>query len=324
MKRMFRVITTVTVAAVMLVSTVQAGELVFGHGANPGNPRYDAAEMFGQLVTACSPDMDVKVAPSATMGDDSEMLTSAQAGIIQMSANSQGPLAQIIPEIGMLGLPFLFKDLPNVWNVLDGEIGQMLDKKANEAGLKIITFWDNGFRQTTHTKKFVDSLDAIKGMMIRTPPDEVTTDIFKALGATPAPLAWSELPTALQAGTFEGQENPLTNIYSAKIHTITPYITMTDHKYESTPVVASLMWWQSLSAKEQACVESSAKQAGWYQRGRSYVDSISLKKIMENEGAQFKSIDKKVFQNATESVYAKYGEKYGSFIDTLRKSAAAN
>ena len=200
----------------------------------------------------------------------------------------------------------------------------MLDKKANEAGLKIITFWDNGFRQTTHTKKFVDSLDAIKGMMIRTPPDEVTTDIFKSLGATPAPLAWSELPTALQAGTFEGQENPLTNIYSAKIHTITPYITMTDHKYESTPVVASLMWWQSLSAKEQACVVSSAKQAGWYQRGRSYVDSMSLKKVMENEGAQFKSIDKKVFQKATESVYAKYGEKYGSFIDTLRKSAAAN
>ncbi len=324
MKRMFRVITTVAIATVMLASTVQAGELVFGHGANPGNPRYDAAEMFGQLMTACSPETVVKVAPSATMGDDSEMLTSAQAGIIQMSANSQGPMAQIVPEIGMLGLPFLFKDLPNVWNVLDGEIGGMLDKKANEAGLKIITFWDNGFRQTTHTKKFVDSLDAIKGMMIRTPPDEVTTDIFKSLGATPAPLAWSELPTALQAGTFEGQENPLTNIYSAKIHTITPYITMTDHKYESTPVVASLMWWQSLSAKEQACVVSSAKQAGWYQRGRSYVDSMSLKKVMENEGAQFKSIDKKVFQKATESVYAKYGEKYGSFIDTLRKSAAAN
>ncbi len=324
MKRMFRVITTVAVATAMLASTVQAGELVFGHGANPGNPRYDAAEMFGQLMTACSPDTVVKIAPSSTMGDDSEMLTSAQAGIIQMSANSQGPMAQIVPEIGMLGLPFLFKDLPNVWNVLDGEVGQMLDKKANEAGLKIITFWDNGFRQTTHTKKFVDSLDAIKGMMIRTPPDEVTTDIFKALGATPAPLAWSELPTALQAGTFEGQENPLTNIYSAKIHTITPYITMTDHKYESTPVVASLMWWESLSSKEQACVESAAKQAGWYQRGRSYIDSIGLKKVMENEGAQFKAIDKKVFQDATESVYAKYGEKYGSFIDTLRKSAAAN
>ena len=79
------------------------------------------------------------------MGDDSEMLTSAQAGIIQMSANSQGPMAQIVPEIGMLGLPFLFKDLPNVWNVLDGEIGGMLDKKANEAGLKIITFWDKRF-----------------------------------------------------------------------------------------------------------------------------------------------------------------------------------
>ncbi len=324
MKKMFRVIGTLTAAIVMLASVGQADELVFGHGANPGNPRYDAAEMFAKLMTACSPGTVVKVAPSATMGDDSEMLTSAQAGIIQMTANSQGPMAQIIPEIGMLGLPFLFKDLPNVWRVLDGEVGQMLDKKAQDAGLKIITFWDNGFRQTTHTKKFVDTLDAIKGMMIRTPPDEVTTDIFKALGATPAPLAWSELPTALQAGTFEGQENPLTNIYSAKIHTITPYITMTNHKYESTPVVASLSWWSSLSKDEQTCVENAAKQAGWYQRGRSYIDSIALKKVMENEGAQFKNIDTKVFQNATEPVYAKYSKQYGSFIDALRKSAAAN
>lgn len=324
MKRMFRVISAIAVTMVMLVSVGQADELVLGHGANPGNPRYDAAEMFGKLMTACSPDTVVKVAPSATMGDDSEMLTSAQAGIIQMSANSQGPMAQIVPEIGMLGLPFLFKDLPNVWRVLDGEVGAMLDKKANEAGLKIITFWDNGFRQTTHTDKFVDSLDAIKGMMIRTPPDEVTTDIFKSLGATPAPLAWSELPTALQAGTFEGQENPLTNIYSAKIHTITPYITMTDHKYESTPVVASLMWWNSISKEQQTCVESAAKAAGWYQRGRSYIDSIALKKVMENEGAKFKAIDKAVYQKATEPVYEKYSKKYGSFIDALRKSAAAN
>ena len=324
MKRMFRVIGTLTAALLMLASVGQADELVFAHGANPGNPRYDAAEMFGKLMSACSSGTSVNVAPSSTMGDDSEMLTSAQAGIIQMSANSQGPLAQIVPEVGMLGLPFLFKDLPNVWRVLDGEVGQMLDKKANAAGLKVITFWDNGFRQTTHTDKFVDSLAAIKGMMIRTPPDEVTTDIFKSLSATPAPLSWSELPTALQAGTFEGQENPLTNIYSAKIHTITPYITMTDHKYESTPVVASLMWWNSISKEEQACVVDSAKAAGWYQRGRSYIDSIALKKIMENEGAQFKTVDKAVFQKATEPVYAKYGKKYGSFIDTLRKAAAGN
>lgn len=322
MKRLFQVISTMAVIVLLMVSIGQAREIVLAHGENPGNPRYVAAEMFAALVPACSSDLTVKIAPSATMGDDAEMLTSAQVGIIQMTANSQGSMAQIVPEVGMLGLPFMFNDLPDVWRVLDGEAGRVLDQKAQQAGLKILTFWDNGFRHTTHTKKFVDSIGAIKGMKIRTPPDQVTIEIFRTLGANPAPLAWSELPTALQAGTFEGQENPLTNIYTAKLHTITPYITMTGHKYESTPVVASLGWWKSLSSQQQACVENSAIQAGWYQRGLSYTDNLRLKKVMEDEGAKFKDIDKKVFIGATEPVYERYTKQHGSFINLLRKSSA--
>ena len=77
------------------------------------------------------------------------------AGVIQMSANSQGPLAQIVPEVGMLGLPFLFEDLPSVWEVLDGEVGEMIDQKAQNAGLKVLTFWDNGIRHVSHVSKNV-------------------------------------------------------------------------------------------------------------------------------------------------------------------------
>lgn len=301
-------------------SCATAEEVVFAHGANPGNPRYEAAEMFSELVSGCS-NLIVNNAPSATMGNDGEVLIAAQAGIIEMSANSQGSLAQIIPEVGMLGLPFLFKNELSVWQVLDGVIGRRLDEKAQKVGLKIITFWDNGFRNVTHVSKFIVAPEDAQGMNIRTPPDTVTIDIFDALGATPAPLAWSELPTALSSGTFDGQENPLTNIYSAKLHEITPYVSMTGHKYESTPVVAGLDWWETLTFDDRACVERSARQAGWYQRGRNMLANKSLRALMEVEGAQFNEVDTEAFVKATNVVYLKYVEKLGGFVSDLRSEA---
>ena len=322
MKKSTKTFALVVTAAWGLSAQVNAAELVLAHGANPGNPRYDAANMFAALVPTCASDITVKVAPSATMGDDAEMLTSATAGIIQMTANSQGSMAQIVPEVGMLGLPFLFSDLPNAWKVLDGEIGDMIDQKAQEKGLKVITFWDNGIRNVTHTSKHVATPADISGMKIRTPPDQVTLDMFKALGANPAPLAWSELPTALRAGTFDGQENPLTNIYSAKLHDITPYISLTGHKYEGTPVVAGLGWWSGLSDDDKACITNAAKEAGWYQRGRSLLDNATLKAQMESEGAKFMEVDKNAFAEGTASVYAKYEESLGEFVSKLKSAAS--
>ncbi|MFC6671158.1 TRAP transporter substrate-binding protein [Marinobacterium aestuariivivens] len=320
MKSLRKSLLAVSITVAASSSIAQAEELVFAHGANPGNPRYDAAEMFAAIVPSCS-DLTVNHAPSATMGNDAEMLTSAQAGVIQMSANSQGAFAQIVPEVGMLGLPFLFKDEPAVWRVVDGPVGDALDKKAQEAGLKIVTFWDNGFRNVTHTDKFVSKPADVEGMKIRTPPDQVTIDIFKALGANPAPLAWSELPTALRSGTFDGQENPLTNIYSAKLHEITPYISMTGHKYESTPVVAGLGWWNSLSEDDQACITAAAKQAGWYQRGSNMLANKKLQSVMEDEGAKFTTVDREALMKATASVYDKYEEELGGFVSDLRAAA---
>ena len=309
-------------ATTMMVTGAKAAEVIFAHGANPGNPRYIAAEKWAEVFKECTGgEHTVNVAPSATMGDDVEMLTSATAGVINITANSQGSMSQIVPEIGLLGLPFLFNDLPAAWKVLDGEVGELLDKRAQDAGLKIVGFWDNGIRNVSHVSKNVASPADLKGMKIRTPPDQMTVDIFEALGAAPAPLAFSELPTALQSGVFDGQENPLTNIYSSKIHEITPYITLTGHKYESTPVVAGLSWWSGLDEKTQGCVTQATAEAGKLQRKLSHEGDQSLRPKMEAEGVKFADADKKAYQEATASVYDKYAEKYPELVEALKKAA---
>ena len=309
-------------ATTMIAGAAQADEVIFAHGSNPGNPRYVAAEKWAEHFTECTGgEHSVNVAPSATMGDDAEMLTSATAGVIQVTANSQGAMSQIVPEIGLLGLPFLFKDLPTAWTVLDGEVGDMIDQRAQNAGLKVLGFWDNGIRNITHLDKHVSEPGDLSGMQIRTPPDQMTIDIFEALGASPAPLAWSELPSALQSGVFDGQENPLVNIYSAKLHEITPYVTLTGHKYESTPVVAGLAWWSGLDEATQRCVLEATAEAGQMQRQMVQASDDELRPKMEAEGATFAEADKAAYQAATQSVYDKYAADYPELVAALRKAA---
>lgn len=312
----------VLAATTMIPAVALADEVIFGHGSNPGNPRYVAAEKWAELFTACTGGAhSVNHAPSATLGDDAEMLTSAAAGVIQVTANSQGAMSQIVPEIGLLGLPFLFKDLPTAWEVLDGEVGDMIDKRAQNAGLKLLGFWDNGIRNVTHLNKHVAKPGDLKGMKIRTPPDQMTIDIFEALGASPAPLAWSELPSALQSGVFDGQENPLVNIYTAKLHEITPYVTMTGHKYESTPVVAGLAWWSGLDEATKTCALEATAEAGKLQRQLVQSSDTELRPKMEAEGAKFAEADKAAYQEATQSVYDKYAGQYPELVAALRKAA---
>jgi len=311
---------TILAGTTLIAGAAQASDVVFAHGENPGNPRYVAAEKWAELYADCT-GASVNVAPSATMGNDVEMLTSATAGIIQITANSQGAMSQIVPEIGLLGLPFLFSDLPSAWAVMDGDLGEMLDARAQSAGLKVLGFWDNGIRNITHLSKHVTEPADLAGMQIRTPPDQMTIDIFEALGASPAPLAWSELPTALQSGAFDGQENPLTNIHSARLHEITPYVTISGHKYESTPVVAGLAWWSGLDEATQACALDATAEAGAMQRQMSLDADEALRPVMEAEGAQFAQANRDAFIEATAAVYDKYAANFPEIVAALREAA---
>lgn len=315
-----KLITALTLT-VALTSPLAAQEVIFGHGAAPGNPRDIAANAWAEAFAACSEGATVNVAGAATMGDDVEMLTSASAGIIQVSANSQGAMSQMVPEIGLLGLPFLFADLPTAWEVLDGEVGEMLDERAQAAGLKILGFWDNGIRHISHMTKNVPEPADLAGMNIRTPPGQMGIDIFTALGASPAPLSFSELPTALQSGVFDGQENPLTNIYSSKIHEITKFITLTGHMYEATPVVAGLSWWSGLDEATQTCLLEATAQAGETQRNLSLEAEETLRPIMEAEGVTFAEANRDAYREATASIYEKYAETYPELVEALRSAA---
>ncbi|WP_305075811.1 TRAP transporter substrate-binding protein [Propionivibrio sp.] len=298
-------------------------KITFGHGAAPGNPRTIAADKFAELVKAKSGGaLEVTVAGAAMLGDDAAMLTSLRTGTLAISANSQGATSAIVPELAALGLPFLFTKSDDGVKVLNGKIGDLLKPKFDAVGLVPIGWWDNGIRHITNSKRAIKTPDDLKGLKFRTPPDPATIDIFQALGAATAQIAFSELYVALQQKVVDGQENPLTNIASAKIFEVNPFISLSAHKWECTPVLMSKMAWNRLDAKSKEIIMEAMAEATTLQINASNQDNIKLEKeFRANSALTVSDVDLDAFRKQTAPVFDKWEQKpFGAFVKDLRKT----
>lgn len=311
-------------AAIALYSTSAMAQYQLSHNAAPGNPKSDASLRFSELVAEKTEGrVKIDVGGSAQFGEDAEALTNMRLGTLAFSANSQGTTSAVVPEIAVLGLPFLFENLPQAWEVMDGPVGEKLAAAADAQGLVILAFWDNGIRQTSNNTRPIEKPADLAGLKIRTPPDPITIDIFNALGANPTPLAFSELYIALQQGVVDGQENPLINIYSSKLFEVQKYISLTNHKYESTLLVASKIIFDTFTPEDQAAIREAALEAGKFNRERSQSDEAKLRATLEEAGVVFNEVESQAFVDATKPVYDKWRETYPELVDEMVAAAAA-
>lgn len=294
-----------------------------GHNAAPGNPKDEASVFFAERVEELSDGrIDVSVGGNAQFGDDVEMLTGLRLGTIEMSANSQGPMAGVVPEFGVIGLPFLFQTLPDAWEVLDGPIGEELKAKAEEKGLKVLAFWDNGIRHISNNIRPIATPADLAGLKIRTPSDPATIDTFSALGANPTPMKFSELYLALQQGVVDGQENPLMNIHSSKLHEVQKYISTTGHKYEMTLLLIAKSVWDRLSDEDKAVLEQAAVESRDLNRKLSSESDENLRGEIEQAGVAFNDVDIAPFQEMVQPVYEKWTAEHGDFVGRVRDAAS--
>lgn len=314
-----------TAAAFVLAAAADADArtLRLGHNAAPGNPKDEAANFFAERVSELSNGgLTVEVGGNAQFGDDVEMLTAMRLGTLDMSVNSQGPLAGVVPESAALGLPFLFEDLPSAWRVLDGPVGDRLKELAAEQNLVILGYWDNGIRHISNNVRPIRTPADLEGLVIRTPPDPATVDAFEALGANPTPMQFSELYLALEQGVVDGQENPLMNIHSSKLHEVQEYISLSGHKYEMTPVIVSQMTWATLSDEEKDIIRTAEEEARELQRELSLEADEKLRAEIEATGVQFNEVDVAAFQEATAPVIEAWREEMGEFVVLVEEAAA--
>ncbi|QQP87607.1 TRAP transporter substrate-binding protein [Skermanella sp. TT6] len=322
---MKKMLVTLAVGATLMASPAWAQQVLrLAHNAAPGNPKAEASLKFAELVAQKTEGrVKVEVGGSAQYGDDVEALTSMRLGTLAFSANSQGSTSGVVPQFAVLGLPFLFQELPQAWKVLDGPVGEQLGEYSGQKGLVLLALWDNGIRQVSNNVRPIQKPEDLAGIKVRTPPDPITVDIFQALGANPTPLPFSELYIALQQGVVDGQENPLMNIYSSKLHEVQKFISLTGHKYESTPLFASAVVFNTLPKADQQAVRDAAAEAGKLNRELSRKADSELRAKMEEAGVKFNEVDTAPFAAKVQPVYDKWEKQFPDLVALVRKEAAS-
>lgn len=319
-------VATAACALLPLAAQAQAVKLTLGHGAAPGNPRHEAAVKFAEVLKAKSGGrIDVQVAPSAQLGDDAAMVTALRTGALDLTANSQGALANAVPEYAAFGMPFLFANLEQAWRVLDGPLGKELADKTAEKGMVVLGYWDNGIRHMSNSKRPITKPEDLKGLKMRTPPDAVTVDIMQTLGAEAQQIKFAELYVALQQGVVDGQENPLMNIYASKLYEVQKYVSLTGHKYEMTPFLMSKRSWDRLSEADRKAVHEAAAEATAMQRRLSQESDEKLVGELKAKGVRVDAVDKAAFERGTAAVDTKWSSgPIGPYVKKVIAAARSN
>ena len=290
-----------------LAAQAQAVKLTLGHGAAPGNPRHEAAVKFAEVLKAKTAGrIEVQVAPSAQLGDDAAMVTAMRTGALDMSANSQGAVANAVPEYAAFGMPFLFSTAAQAFKVLDGPLGKELSDKSAEKGLVVLGYWDNGIRHMTNSKRAITKVEDLKGLKMRTPPDTVLVDIMQSLGAEAQQIKFAELYVALQQGVVDGQENPLVNIHASKLYEVQKHLALTSHMFQMTPFLMGKRSWDRLSEADRKAVTEAAAEATALQRKLSQEADDKLLAELKAKGVQVTTVDKAAFEKATAAVDDKW------------------
>jgi TRAP-type transport system periplasmic protein len=300
--------------------------LTLGHGTAPGNPRSVAADrMAAQLRERSSGRIEMRVAGSSQLGDDLAMLTGLRTGTIDMSVNSQGPVSTIVPELASFGLPFLFPTNQVAYRVIDGPVGQELAKKLEGVGLISLGWWDNGIRHITNSKRPIKVPADLRGLKMRTPADPATIDTFQALGAATQQINFSELYVALQQGVVDGQENPLVNILTGKLQEVNPFISLSGHKWECSPFVASRIAWGKFTEADRKLITEVAREATEHNRQlMQESDAKVLAEFRANSKLTINEADQDAFRAATAPVLDKWEQKpFGDFVKRLRAASRA-
>ena len=272
-------------SAALIASMSLAADYVikFSHVVSPDTPKGKAADYFAKRVEELSHGkIKVQVYPNAQLGGDKAVLRKMKFNAVQMAAPSFSKFTGLVPQLGLFDLPFLFKDENHLHKVLDGKVGKKLRDMVTKKGYVALAYWDNGFKEMTDSKRPLIKPEDCKGLKFRVMSSKVLIEQFKALGAIPVVLPFSEVYSALQQGVVDGQENTISNIYTKKFYEVQRYMTLTNHGYLGYLVVMSKKFWNRLpndmkKVVLQAMKEATAKERVWAKE----LNNDQLNKIRE-------------------------------------------
>ncbi len=234
------------------------------NGAAESSPGVQAElSVFAPMVEEKSNGrIGVEVYSAAQLGDDTTATEMVVAGQLEINNTSTAPLVGYVPELAIFDIPFLFEDEAEADAILASEVGDYLNGKLEEKGIVNLAWNENGFRELTNSKKEVATVADVSGLKIRTMENEFHQELWNSLGATATPMSSSELYTALEQGTVDGEENPIANLYAYQFQEVQKYITMTNHIYSPFLFDMSKQIWDTYDEETQKILSEAAAAFG--------------------------------------------------------------
>ena len=295
-------------AAILASPALAQTEIKLGHVGEPGSLFQLSADEFARRANEKLGDKArVVTFGSSQLGTDEEMLQKLRLGTADMGIPST-VMSSVVAEFGLFEMPYLVKDREHMKRIEEEVVWPTLAPAAEEQGYKVLAVWENGFRHITNNVRPIVTPQDLAGIKLRTPSGEWRVKMFQAYGANPTPMSFSEVFTALQTGVVDGQENPLTQIYSGKFQEVQDYLSMTGHVYTPAYLLVGKNRWESLPEDVRQILEETAKetQAFVYETAARLENEL-LTKMQEESDIKVNEADKDAFIKASAPIYEDFG-----------------
>ena len=250
-----------------------------------------AMEIFKERVEELTGgELVVQNFPAMQLGGANENVDQVRSGAIFAVFTSIAYFTREVAELEAVSLPFLFSDREKAFEVMDGEVGRIMDDKLLETGFVNLGYMELGFRHTTNNVRPITAVEDFSGLRIRLQPNEVHLETFRALGANPQAMDVSELYSALQQGVLDGQENPYNIIATRRFNEVQKYLSDTGHFFDFINVVANRDAFEGLSPEHQEAVRTAMREAVEWQRAEAAALDLQFRDQLSAAGMEFHEV----------------------------------
>lgn len=282
------------------------------------SPQHLISKQFVETVQKRLPGrFAFKLYPNGQLGSEKSNFEHMQLGDLEM-ANIVTPVMELDRRLEIFDIPFLFQDRDHVRRAMTPELRRdIIEGVEKKADVVVLGVYENGFRHTMSKRAIVVPADA-KGLKIRIAGGKIRQDVFRAIGANPTPIDWTEVFTALQTGVVDGAEAAVYGLYEAKIYQVTPFLSLTTHAYVPSFLTVSKSFWSKLSPQDQKVFREVGEElVTWSYDSAEAAEGKQLAEMAKF--AKINKIDFDKFQAATTPVFDAYAQRYGSkWLDTIK------
>ena len=274
---------------------------------NDGHPNTAAMDKFSELVgEATGGEVNVEVFHGGVLGSQPDALEQVRLGAIEIGNFNLGPIGPMVKEANLVSLPFIFKDVPHMFRVLEGEAGETMAAAMAEAGVQPLAWVDAGAR-SFYSQKPINTPADVEGLKIRVMNNDLYTSMISAMGGNPSPMAFAEVQQALKTGVVDGAENNFPSFKNVGHYEVTTHYSLSEHLIIPECICVNTEKFAALSPEMQTAVRGAAEEAALYQRELWAVQSGQARKDVEAAGIKVNEIaDKGPFQEAMVKVYEDY------------------